>query len=276
MRRLLSCVLFIMMFNIVIVSADVGNNVKHKTAKTEQKEKTTSQSSKPISPITVATAVLLVGGSYYANKKFSEQKRVEAEKDLESRIKKYDELDISNEVANKIHTFDPNFSKHKMLAYAKELFVALQHAWTLKQWEKVRQFESDHLYRSHYNQLQEFVRNEKTNVVEKIDVRDARLLHFEEDGSQDILTISLDVVMRDYIRDDKTKQVLEGDKDEDIYMQYELIFTRVHGTLSKEVKLEIFECPNCGAKNSINENGVCKYCSTPREKDWVLTSLTAR
>ena len=84
--------------------------------------------------------------------------------------------------------------------------------------------------------------------------------------------------MRDYIIDEKTKQVLEGNKDQDVYMTYRLTFMRKAGVKTKEGTSQISttNCPNCGAPVQITTSGQCEFCGsviTTGEHDWVLSSL---
>ena len=84
--------------------------------------------------------------------------------------------------------------------------------------------------------------------------------------------------MIDYIIDDATKKVLEGNPDVDQYMTYRLTFIRKAGVKTKQGKesKSTTNCPNCGAPTEITSSGQCEYCGsviTTGEHDWVLANL---
>ena len=181
-------------------------------------------------------------------------------------------------VAEQIRAIDPMFSEGNFLTWSKDVFVKLQTAWTKKEWSIIRPFESNELFEQHAQQLQEYINTNRTNIVERINVTDASLYDFKQDGDKEILRVNLKAVMRDYIIDDETKRVLEGRKDQDVYMSYRLTFMRKAGVKTKEgvSNKSTTNCPNCGAPTQITSAGQCEYCQsviTTGEHDWVLCSL---
>ncbi|MCI9015707.1 MAG: Tim44 domain-containing protein [Clostridia bacterium] len=198
--------------------------------------------------------------------------------DFNTIIKNNNIKDNTREIAEEIKQIDPNFSEQKFLAWAKEVFIKLQKAWTKRDWSEVRPFESDELFEQHSAQLQEYIDSHKINIIERISVSYAELHDFLIDGDKEILSITLKAVMIDYIIDEKTKEVLMGNKVEDKYMTYRLVFARKIGRKTKEGTNDIntTNCPNCGAPTEITSSGKCQYCGsiiTTGEHDWVLTSL---
>jgi len=62
--------------------------------------------------------------------------------------------DHTNEIVPAILEIDPLFSSDRFIAWVKEVFFTLQYAWMARDWEKVRPFEKEELYRQHEQQLQ--------------------------------------------------------------------------------------------------------------------------
>lgn len=181
-------------------------------------------------------------------------------------------------VANQVREIDPLFSEEKFLAWSKEVFIKLQNAWTQRNWAAIRPFEANELFQQHAAQLQELTNANKINVVERINVQHASLYSFTQDGDKEYLRIKLKAVMRDYIIDENTKQVLEGNPNEDQYMSYMLTFMRKAGVKTQEGKSNksTTNCPNCGAPTQVTSAGQCEYCGsiiTTGEHDWVLSNL---
>ena len=61
--------------------------------------------------------------------------------------------DNTQRILDAILPVDPLFSKDKFLAWAKEVFITLQNAWTARDWSKIRPFEKEELFRQHEMQL---------------------------------------------------------------------------------------------------------------------------
>ncbi len=186
-----------------------------------------------------------------------------------------------NLVANKIKQTDPNFNVIEFESYAKEIFIKLQNAWTDRDWEKIRPFESKELFEQHKAQLDGYIKNNQINVMERICVNWVHLFTFEQYGGNDILKVDLNSRMGDYIIDATTKKVIRGDKDKEYYHTYTLTFIRTTGelTVAGENGLKTTNCPNCGAPTTITSSGRCEYCNSVITTDrygWVLSNLTRK
>lgn len=181
-------------------------------------------------------------------------------------------------VAAQIQAIDPYFSADKFNAWVREVFLKLQQAWTDRDWKKIRPFESEELFAQHNQQLDEYIRNNKINVVEKIGIKSCKLISFTEDGDKEVLKVNLSAVMRDYVIDATSRKVLESDPNKDWYMNYILTFNRKKGVQTQEglSNKSTTNCPNCGAPTQITSAGQCEYCGsviTTGEHDWVLSDL---
>ena len=186
--------------------------------------------------------------------------------------------DNTKAVAEQIRQVDPMFSEDNFLSWTKEVFIKLQNAWTKKDWKIIRPFESNELFEQHNSQLQEFIDKGRTNIVERVNVTNATLYSFKQDGDKETLKVTLKAVMRDYIIDDQSKKVLEGNPNIDQYMTYRLTFIRKAGVKTKQgtSNKSTTNCPNCGAPTQITSAGQCEYCGsviTTGEHDWVLANL---
>lgn len=190
-------------------------------------------------------------------------------------------FDNTASVAAQIQANDPNFSSDKFIGFAREVFMKIQEAWTTKDWKPIRPFESENLFNQHKQQLDEYIRLGKTNVIEKIGIKHCSLNSFREDGEKEILVVWLNAIMRDYVIDDATKKVLESDPGRDWYMRYEMVFNRKAGVKTDPTRKgnSVTNCPNCGAPTEITSSGQCPYCGsvvTNGEHDWVLTDIHTR
>ena len=187
-------------------------------------------------------------------------------------------VDNTISVSEQIRQIDPEFSSDNFLAWSSEVFLKIQQAWTDRNWKVIRPFESNELFNIHNSQLNEYIKNHKINVVEKINISNATLREFRQDGDKEVLVVELHAVMRDYVIDEKTKKVLESNPNKDWYMKYLMTFNRKKGVLTKAgtSNKSTTNCPNCGAPTEITSSGQCEYCDsviTTGEHDWVLSDI---
>ena len=182
------------------------------------------------------------------------------------------------QIENEIQVNDPDFNKEELISWSKNLFVKLQQAWTKRDWETIRTFETESLFEQHKNQLQGYINNKQINVMDRICVKYAHLYNYRIEGDKEILTVRLNSRMTDYIIDEETQKVLKGDKTTERINTYLLTFIRKNGVKTKPGSIEVntTNCPNCGAPTQITSAGKCEYCGsviTTGEYNWVLSNL---
>lgn len=178
---------------------------------------------------------------------------------------------------NRVKYGDPNFDADAFASWVKEVYIQLQAAWTKKDWNLVRSLESTSLYSQHSTQLEDHIRAKTTNVLEKVYVENIRIKDFYEnpDGN-DTLVVILSSTLRDYVIDDNTRKVIEGDPQQDLFTVYQMNFIRKHGSQTENnVQDEAVSdhCPNCGAPLKISAISQCEYCGaelTRSPNQWVL------
>ena len=234
--------------------------------------------------ITVAVIVVVILIWFYIKGKRGKNKQSDPSyinKEVQSQVQSDRTFDNSASVAAQIQAVDPDFSADKFIGYAREVFMTIQAAWTAKDWKPIRPFESETLFNQHKQQLDEYIRLGKTNVVEKIGINHCSLHSFSQDGDKEVLVVWLNAVMRDYVIEDATKKVLESDPNRDWYMKYEMVFNRKAGVKTNPGRKgnSVTNCPNCGAPTEVTSSGQCEYCGsviTNGEHDWVLTDIHAR
>ena len=181
------------------------------------------------------------------------------------------------DIVNKIRYKDINFNKEEFLSWVRDLYVKLQYAWSDRDWEKIRCFETDQLYEQHSSQIQNYINNHQINKMENVSVNTAKLNSFRQEGDKDILDVVVNVKQIDYVVDEETGRIIKGDK-EYKFRNYKLTFIRKTGVKTKpgEIEVNTKECPNCGAPTQITSSGKCEYCGsiiTTGEFNWVLANL---
>lgn len=178
---------------------------------------------------------------------------------------------------NRIKNGDPNFDADSFNSWAKEVYIQLQAAWTKKDWNAVRSLESASLYKQHSTQLEDYIQSKTTNVLEKVCVENVRIKDFYENPEgNDTLVLILSSTLRDYVVEDESRKVIEGNPQKDLFTVYQMNFIRKHGSQTESTVQEDAvsdHCPNCGAPLKISAISKCDYCGaelTRSPNQWVL------
>lgn len=266
------------------VIADVGNNNRY----TSKSSSSSSSDSGDwffifyflfdiLGPIGTIIFIAVIAVIFFFLKKSGKLTKVE-NATINSKVS--DIVDTSDSVANLIRQTDPNFSSDAFIGWTKEVFLKIQQAWSDRNWELIRPFESNELFNVHNAQLDEYIRNKKINKVEKINIKKVALHSYNVDGDKEVLIVYLDAIMRDYVVSEEGK-VLESNPEKDWYMEYVMTFNRKVGVKTKAglSNKSTTNCPNCGAPTTVTSAGKCDYCKsviTTGEHDWVLSDIRSR
>ncbi len=181
-----------------------------------------------------------------------------------------------------IRDTDPNFSEAAMKEKIANLYVRMQNAWQDKEFDKMRPFMTDALYSQFQLQLDEIIRSECTNYVERISVLDVELSGWRSDEVVDAVVAIVNTRIVDYTLNDNTGKVVSGSKTMEKFMTYEWTLIRSKGMITPEPSGEGSEdtvtihCPSCGAPVEINQSAKCPYCDSvinAGDYDWVVSAI---
>lgn len=184
----------------------------------------------------------------------------------------------SAQVAETIRENDKFFNEDKFITDVKNKFIKLQNAWSERDWEIIRPIESESLFEQHSKQLKGYIDRGQINKMERISVNWAELVSYGSDNEKETVVVALNSSMNDYIIDEKTGNLLKGDRERRLTNTYKLSFIRKKGVKTAEGTDEVktTNCPNCGAPTKITSSGKCEYCGsviTIGEHDWVLNDM---
>lgn len=177
---------------------------------------------------------------------------------------------------------DPNFSEAVMKEKISNLYVRMQNAWQDKNFEPMRPYMTDALYNQFSRQLEELVRSNRTNYIERIAVLGVTLDGWTQDDTNDAIVATVNTRITDYTLDDKTEKLVSGSKTAEKFMCYEWALIRSSGMVTpapaeggREGTVEI-SCPSCGAPVEINQSAKCPYCGSiinAKDYDWSLSAV---
>ncbi|MCH5323611.1 MAG: Tim44 domain-containing protein [Eubacterium sp.] len=187
--------------------------------------------------------------------------------------------DRTAEIENIIKRNDPNFSASDFVSFTKEVYIDIQTAWCKRDLTPVRPVLHENLYNTTARQVQSKIDQGVIYHYESIAINTAYLTSYARDAQFEFLTCYLNARMIDYQTDEKTGNILRGDKNTRWDMRYKMKFVRSVGVQTKQETSAAHghNCPNCGAPLEITSSGVCEYCGsvvTTGQYSWVLTDFT--
>ena len=183
---------------------------------------------------------------------------------------------LVNDIAS-LKKRDPGFNESKFLGDVANLYIRTQDAWSAKDLLPVRSRFTEELYAKSERQLEGYKNRCQTNHVERVSVLNTRIIGCTNDAKNDIITVEILSRITDYVTDDKTGNVIRGDRNRELFMTYHWTFIRSFGKLTAEEKIvDDKHCPNCGAPIDLNRSAVCEYCGsvcTSSDYDWVVSDI---
>lgn len=178
---------------------------------------------------------------------------------------------------NEYVQLDPKFDASAFGEKLGNLYVQMQNCWQAKNIESVRPYFTDALYQQMDRQLDALRRNGYTNYVERISVLGVNLRGFRQSDGEDHIIAELRTRIVDYTLNDKTGELVKGDKKKEKFLTYEWELTRASGrTTGAAEEMTVVNCPNCGAPLSINATAKCPYCDsvvTVDAHDWAISAI---
>ena len=185
----------------------------------------------------------------------------------------------NDQIQQIIRMKDPNFSADDFVTFSKQVYIDIQTAWCNRDLTPVRPIMHQNLYNTTQRQVQDKINQGIVYHYESIAINTAYLTSFVRDKDYEYLTVYLNARMIDYQVDEKTGNILRGDKTTRWDMRYKMKYVRSVGVTTKDkiTGTHEYNCPNCGAPLEITSTGVCEYCgSTVSTGDysWVLTDFT--
>ncbi len=169
---------------------------------------------------------------------------------------------------------NPGTSLEHLHQRARDVFAALQAAWTSGSWEQARAFETDRLFQIHTFWMDRYRQRGLTNRLEQVQVLDTSLVKIGRDAFFEFATLRIKASMLDYVVD-KHGNLMGGSKDRPrVFSEYWTFIRQAGFDPGKEAATS--SCPSCGAPVKVAMNGRCEYCDAnlvSGEFDWTLAKI---
>lgn len=185
----------------------------------------------------------------------------------------------NDQIQGIIRKKDPNFTADDFVTFAKQVYIDIQMAWCNRDMTPVRPVMHQNLFNTTQRQVEEKRKQGVVYHYESIAINTAYLTSFVRDKDFEYLTVYLNSRMIDYQVDERTGNIIRGDKNTRWDMRYKMKFVRSTSATTKDVVsgTQGYNCPNCGAPLEISSSGECPYCGsivTTGDYSWVLTDFT--
>lgn len=186
--------------------------------------------------------------------------------------------DRTQEIEQIIKKHDPNFTADDFTAFTKGVYIDIQTAWCNRDLTPVKPVLHNNLYNTTEKQVQSKIDQGVIYHYESIAINTAYLTSYVMDEQYEYLTVYLNARFIDYQTDEKTGDIVRGDKNTRWDFRYKMKFMRTLGvkTNGNLDDMKGHNCPNCGAPLEISSTGVCEYCNsvvTTGLYSWVLSDF---
>ncbi len=172
---------------------------------------------------------------------------------------------------------DPAFSEAAFCEKLSNYYVQMQNAWTAKNMSSVRHLFTDSLFAQFDRQLDVLRQTHRTNYVDRISVLGVRVMGWMQDDVNDVIIARLQTRIVDYVLDDATGNLVQGDRSKEKFLDYEWKLVRTKGKKTEQTEgTTQLHCNSCGAVVDVNRSAKCEYCGaiiTTSDYDWVISAI---
>lgn len=173
---------------------------------------------------------------------------------------------------------DPEFDEERIKTLISNLYIQMQETWQKKDISPLRPYMTDKFFSQMDNQLEQFRNMGHTDYTERIAVLNAGLIGWRQSAGMDYITVSLSSRIVSYVLDDRTGELISGDKKREKFMEYEIELCRKSGsvTSSESDGMKSAVCPHCGAPINLNASAKCEYCGsviTAVNSEWAICGM---
>lgn len=173
-------------------------------------------------------------------------------------------------------SLDPNFNEAAFREHMANLYVQMQQEWHNKNIEALKPYMTDAFWNQMDRQLEEKRQNYQTPCTERVAVLEVTPRGYYQSAGMDHIVVKVRARIVAYIIDDRTGNVISGDRNREKFMEYEWDVCRKSGVITGAARMQTVSCPHCGAPLNINQTARCPFCDsvvTLVNEDWALNNI---
>lgn len=176
---------------------------------------------------------------------------------------------FEKELAGQVEEFLPDFDIDVFKEYTYHLFESVQKARSSFDYDTIRRYTTDALYKLYHAELLSLKKDRKKKIIKNMNLLNFELVGLKIINQKVSLKANLTIKCYDYIEDEESKIVNGTKKIKKVYT-YEIIF------MKKKAKKVEDNCPNCSAPIKDCHSMNCPYCGTiinHEFNDWKLVKI---
>lgn len=184
--------------------------------------------------------------------------------------------DYTNNITAEATSYDPYFNGYGMIKNAEEYLIQLTNAISDRDCISLREKESEELFSRQQADIEDLLADGRIRLISDVKVLRSSLHLYRRDKNYEYLTICVSAELKDYIIDQNSYKLLEGQKK---LMVKHFLITYMRSKNAKNIK-DIGKrqnfCPNCGAPIALNSSRQCSFCLAiirAEEFDWVISDV---
>ncbi len=173
---------------------------------------------------------------------------------------------------------DSDFDEERIKTLISNLYVQMQETWQAKDISSLRPYMTDKFFSQMDRQLDQFRQMGRTDYTERIAVLSTDLRGWRQAAGMDYITVGVNARIVSYTLDDRTGELISGDRKREKFMEYEIELCRKSGetTHPGTEGVHTETCPHCGAPLKLNASAQCEYCGsvvTQVNADWAICGM---
>ena len=180
----------------------------------------------------------------------------------------------SAEIEALINEHDPRFGMSEFLAYARNVYMEIQTAWSKRDLKSVYHLLDENLYDQSEKQVQQFIDDKIINALKSISILSAYATSYKTDAKNEIITVYLCAKMRDYQYEEETNRIVRGNMTTFWELSYRMRFVRLKGSKTKQDgEIRAYHCPNCASPLKVGVSEKCPHCGSfvsSIKSEWLL------
>ena len=156
------------------------------------------------------------------------------------------------------------------------IFVKLYTSIMKQDLSDVDHFIADDFQKELEEKINILKKQNKRQMYDELNVKESNIESIDLVNGQFVVNVFLQARYMDYILDLSTGNVISGNDNSRIQVNYMLTFTKKCDATSQGIAKK---CHACGAPMDVNNSGKCDYCGSiykQEEHDWVLENLIKR
>ena len=169
---------------------------------------------------------------------------------------------------------DPTFRMADFDKRVRLTFRALQDAWSAREWERARPYETDALFQTHRYWIERHLRDGLRNILEDVRIEGVEPCRVERDPWFEAITVRIFASMLDYTLDTRGGVVGGNRETPRTFSEYWTFVRRIGAQRPKTD--DPASCPSCGSPMRLDAAGICPACESHvagGEFDWVASLI---